>query len=199
MELLTKKQRVILDFIRRCINSHGMPPTRAEICTQLGFSSPNAAEQHLRALEKKGAIEILSGISRGIRLLEEPGLPLVGTVAAGSPILAEENLLGRYPVDPALFQPHADYLLRVRGLSMKDAGILDRDWVAVHKTAQASNGQIVVARIGSDVTVKRFRRKGHTAYLIAENPDLAPITVDLKKESLDIEGLVVGVIRTFAK
>ncbi len=196
---LTARQGEILEFVRSWIRDQGMPPTRAEICEQLGFKSPNAAEEHLRALERKGAIEIVSGASRGIRLLdEEPsGLPLIGSVAAGSPILAEENVISRPPVNAALFMPKADYLLKVRGMSMRDVGILDGDWLAVHRTSEARTGQIVVARIGNEVTVKRLKLKGHTAYLIAENVEFDPIVVDMRQNQLAIEGLAVGVIRNF--
>lgn len=199
MKELTPKQQEILDYLRRCIDEEGMPPTRAEICAELGFSSPNAADQHLRALAKKGAIELIAGVSRGLRIVEDAmaqGLPLIGSVAAGSPILAEANVQGRYPVSPALFDPKPDYLLRVRGLSMKDAGILEDDWVAVHRTSEARNGQIVVARLGNDVTVKRFHRKGGTVSLLPENAAMAPIVVDPERDALAIEGLVVGVIRS---
>lgn len=198
---LTVRQSEILRFIRRTIGRNGMPPTRAEICEALGFRSPNAAEEHLRALERKGAIEMVPGASRGIRILgedtEPSGLPLIGHVAAGSPILAAENQIGHYPVDPSLFQPQADFLLKVRGMSMKDVGILEGDWIAVHKSREAKNGQIIVARLGEEVTVKRLKIKGHTAYLIAENADYEPIVVDMRKLPLEIEGLVVGVIRSF--
>ncbi len=205
MENLTVRQQQILDFLKEWIAQHNMPPTRAEMCGALGFRSPNAAEEHLRALERKGAIEMMPGSSRGIRILvgendaandEEHGLPLIGKVAAGSPILAQEHIVGRYPVSPLMFKPKADYLLKVSGMSMKDVGIMDGDWLAVHKTNQARNGQIVVARIEGDATVKRLKLKGHHAYLIAENPDFLPIIVDLDKAELDIEGLVVGVVRT---
>lgn len=198
MEKLTPRQSEILEFIRDWISHRGMPPTRAEICKELGFRSPNAAEEHLRTLERKGAIEVMPGTSRGIRMkdVEPPGLALVGTVAAGSPILAQENQLGRYPVNPALFSPKADYLLKVRGMSMKDVGIMDGDWLAVHQTRHAQQGQIVVARLGDEVTVKRLKIKGHTAYLVAENPEFDPIVVDLRQGQLEIEGLAVGVIRS---
>ena len=205
MENLTPRQQEILDFLREWIAEHGMPPTRLEMCASLGFRSPNAAEEHLRTLERKGAIEIAPGSSRGIRILsedresndEEYGLPLIGRVAAGSPMLAQENFVGRYPVSPLLFQPKADYLLQVSGQSMKDVGIMDGDWLAIHKTAQARTGQIVVARVEGDVTVKRLKLKGSQAFLIAENPDFLPIVVDLKRMPLDIEGVVVGVVRAF--
>lgn len=205
MENLTPRQQEILDFLKDWIAENSMPPTRAEMCAALGFRSPNAAEEHLRTLERKGAIEMLAGSSRGIRILngeddaandEEYGLPLIGKVAAGAPILAQENIMGRYPVSPLMFKPRADYLLRVAGMSMKDVGIMDGDWLAVHKTNQARNGQIVVARIDGDATVKRLKLKGKTAYLIAENPDFLPIVLNLDKDSLEVEGLVVGVVRT---
>jgi repressor LexA len=205
MENLTARQQEILDFLKSWIAEHGMPPTRAEMCAALGFRSPNAAEEHLRALERKGAIEMLAGSSRGIRIMngeddaandEEHGLPLIGKVAAGAPILAQENVVGRYPVSPLMFKPRADYLLRVAGMSMKDVGIMDGDWLAIHKTNQARNGQIVVARIDGDATVKRLKLKGKTAYLIAENPDFLPIVLNLEKDPLEVEGLVVGVVRT---
>ncbi len=204
METLTDRQSEILRLIRELTEVSGYPPTRAEIAERMGFRSVNAAEQHLRALEKKGAIEISSGMSRGIRVLDgrTPGrlgrlleLPVVGRVAAGSPILAEEHLQGRYQVDPNLFTPRADYLLRVRGLSMRDAGILEGDLLAVHKTHEARSGQIVVARLADEVTVKRFRRRGQTVQLEPENPDFKTIEVDLRSEALTIEGVAVGVIR----
>ncbi len=204
MENLTTRQQEILDFLKQWIAENGMPPTRAEMCASMGFRSPNAAEEHLRALERKGAIEMMPGASRGIRIMgddvaandEEFGLPLIGKVAAGTPILAHENMIGRYPVSPLMFQPRADYLLQVSGMSMKDVGIMDGDWLAVHRTPNARNGQIVVARIEGDATVKRLKIKGKQAFLIAENPDFLPIVVDLSKQTLDIEGLVVGVVRT---
>jgi repressor LexA len=195
---LTLRQQQILDLIRDRIEAAGLPPTRAEIAAAFGFRSPNAAEQHLRALARKGVIELLPGSSRGIRLLIEPpeeGLPVVGRVAAGSPILAVENIEEHYDFDPALFRPRADYLLRVHGLSMRDAGILDGDLLAVHRTSEATNGQIVVARLEDEVTVKRFRRRGNKVRLLPENPDFDPIEVDLRHQPLAIEGLGVGVLR----
>lgn len=189
---LTPRQREILDFIRNTLEVLGAPPTRAEIAGAFGFASPNAAEQHLKALAKKGAIILDPRSARGIRLVEQLGLPLVGSVAAGSPILAVENQLGRLQLDSALFSPKADYLLKVRGNSMTGAGILDGDLLAVHKTSEARNGQIVVARLGDEVTVKRLHKKGSRVELIAENPDYAPIVVD---GPLAIEGLAVGLIR----
>jgi repressor LexA len=204
MEQLTDRQAEILRLVRELTEVSGYPPTRAEIAQKMGFRSVNAAEQHLRALEKKGAIEISSGASRGIRVRDNRTtsrsgrlleLPVVGRVAAGAPILAEENLQGHYQVDPNLFTPRADYLLRVRGMSMRDAGILEGDLLAVHRTQEARSGQIVVARLGDEVTVKRLRRRGHAVQLEAENPEFAPIEVDLRREPLAIEGIAVGVIR----
>jgi repressor LexA len=204
MEALTDRQAEILRLVRELTEVSGYPPTRAEIAERMGFRSVNAAEQHLRALEKKGAIEISSGASRGIRVCETRGagrggrlleLPVIGRVAAGAPMLAEEHVQGRYQVDPNLFTPRADYLLRVRGMSMRDAGILEGDLLAVHKTDEARSGQIVVARLGDEVTVKRLRRRGHAVQLEAENPEFAAIEVDLRRETLAIEGIAVGVIR----
>ncbi|MEY2897901.1 MAG: hypothetical protein RL669_2170 [Pseudomonadota bacterium] len=203
--VLTARQQEILDFIRSTLADSGAPPTREEIARAFGFRSINAAEQHLQALARKGLIELLAGTSRGIRLSEalrsaralvsELSLPLIGKVAAGSPLLAQENVLKRPSVDPAMFRPRADYLLEVRGMSMRDAGILDGDWLAVHKQDTAQSGQVVVARLGDEVTVKRLQLKGARAELIAENPDYRPIVVDLRRETLHIEGLAVGVIR----
>jgi repressor LexA len=204
MDALTDRQSEILKLIRELTEVSGFPPTRAEIAERMGFRSVNAAEQHLRALEKKGAIEIASGASRGIRVREgRPAsrggrlleLPVIGRVAAGSPMLAQEHVQERYQVDPNLFTPRADYLLRVRGMSMRDAGILEGDLLAVHRTQEARTGQVVVARLADEVTVKRFRRRGHAVQLLAENPDFEPIEVDLRSEPLVIEGIAVGVIR----
>ena len=196
MEALTPRQAEILELIREFIVDTGVPPTRAEIAEALGFSSANAAEDHLRALERKGVIEMFPGASRGIRLLVEEGLPVVGRVAAGSPILAEEHIEDYYKVDPAMFRPRAQYLLQVRGMSMRDAGILDGDLLAVHRTRRATNGQIVVARLEDEVTVKRFRRRSrYQVLLLPENRQFKPIKVDLREQSLVIEGLGVGVIR----
>lgn len=193
---LTPRQMEILRLIENHVEESGFPPTRAEICTAMGFSSPNAAETHLRALERKGVIEMASGSSRGIRLMQQQfTLPVIGRVAAGSPMLAEQNVEHRYRIDPALFQPAADYLLRVRGMSMRDAGILEGDLLAVHRTTQFRSGQIVVARLHDEVTVKRIQRNRNTVELIAENPDFKPIVVDLKRDPLEIEGIAVGVIR----
>ena len=204
MQALTDRQSEILQLIRELTEVSGFPPTRAEIAERMGFRSVNAAEQHLRALEKKGAIDILSGASRGIRINAakspaRPGrlmdLPVIGRVAAGSPILAEEHVQGRYQVDPNMFTPRADYLLKVKGLSMRDIGILDGDLLAVHKTNEARTGQVVVARIADGVTVKRLRKRGHTVLLLPENPEFEPIEVDLRTDDLEIEGIAVGVIR----
>jgi repressor LexA len=196
MEELTARQAEVLQLIADFLQATGFPPTRAEIAAQLGFRSANAAEDHLRALERKGYIEILPGASRGIRLRESLGLPVVGRVAAGNPILAEQHIQARYQLDPALFKPRADYLLKVRGMSMRDAGILDGDLLAVHRTADARSGQIVVARLGNEVTVKRFKRLGNQVQLLPENPDFEPILVDPKRDFFAIEGLGVGIIRT---
>jgi len=193
--MLTPRQKQILELIRESIDRRGMPPTRAEIARAFGFRSPNAAEEHLRALERKGMIEIVAGTSRGIRLAARSGLPVVGRVAAGSPILAEEHIEDHYNISPDLFRPRADYLLRVRGMSMRDAGILDGDLLAVHRTGKADNGQLVVARLGDEVTVKQFRQRGAIVTLLPKNPDFAPIRVDLKEQPLVIEGLGVGVLR----
>lgn len=197
MEELTRRQGEILALIREYVYDEGYPPTRVEISEAFGFRSPNAAEEHLRALERKGAIELLPGSSRGIRLLEEKkeGIPVIGQVAAGEPILAEQHVEDHYPVDPALFHPRAHYLLRVRGMSMRDVGIMDGDLLAVHRTQDAQNGQIVVARLDDEVTVKRFRRRGSIVYLHPENEDFEPIRVDLRKQPMVIEGLGVGILR----
>ncbi|MBD9414991.1 transcriptional repressor LexA [Pseudomonas sp. PDM16] len=199
---LTPRQSEILAFIKRCLEDNGYPPTRAEIAQELGFKSPNAAEEHLKALARKGAIEMTPGASRGIRIPgfepaanEEEGLPVIGRVAAGAPILAQQNVEDSCKINPEFFRPKADYLLRVRGMSMKDIGILDGDLLAVHTTREVRNGQIVVARLDDEVTVKRFQRNGNKVLLIAENPEFAPIEVNLEEQDLVIEGLSVGVIR----
>ncbi len=196
---LTARQEQVLQLIRDAISDTGYPPTRAEIAQSLGFKSANAAEEHLKALAKKGAIEMVAGASRGIRLAEaaNDGIPVVGRVAAGNPILAEENIEDYCEMPAGFFRPHADYLLRVQGMSMKDIGILDGDLLAVHKTTQASNGQIVVARIGEEVTVKRFQRDSNssTVTLLPENEEFSPIEVNLLEEDFEIEGLSVGIIR----
>jgi repressor LexA len=194
-EGLTQRQRQVLRLIRSCIADSGLPPTRAEICQAMGFNSPNAAEEHLRALERKGVIEMLAGASRGIRLKEGFGLPLIGRVGAGTPLLAIENVEARFQIDPQLFAPAADYLLKVKGMSMRDAGILDGDLLAVHRTHEARSGQVVVARLHDEVTVKRLKRRGAVIQLLPENPDFQPIEVDARDETFAIEGLAVGIIR----
>jgi len=200
MRPLTKRQAQILELVKVFIKDTGMPPTRAEIASTLGFKSANAAEEHLKALAKKGVIEMVPGASRGIRLVEEEeseqlGLPLIGQVAAGSPILANEHIESHYQVDPSLFNPCADFLLRVKGESMKDIGIMDGDLLAVHRTPVANNGQVVVARVDEDVTVKRFEKAGKQVLLHAENEAFDTIKVDLEHDHFNIEGLAVGVIR----
>ncbi len=192
---LTPRQQEILDFIKSTLEVLGAPPTRMEISSAFGFASPNAAEDHLKALAKKGAIVLEPGSARGIRLVEQLGLPLIGSVAAGSPILAVENVQGRYALDASLFSPKADFLLKVRGLSMIDAGIFDGDLLAVHKTTQVRDGQIVVARLDEEVTVKRLERSDGRIRLIAENPDFEPIVVDPEAVEFAIEGIAVGLIR----
>ena len=195
---LTPRQAEILALITQTLADTGAPPTRAEIARAFGFRSPNAAEEHLRALVKKGVIALDEGRARGIRLLVETGLPVIGRVAAGSPILAQEHISHHHAIDPALFHPRADYLLKVCGMSMRDAGILDGDLLAVHRTPEARNGQIVVARLHDEVTVKRLHQKGPIIELLPENPDFAPIQVDTRREPLEIEGIAVGLIRPSA-
>ena len=205
MRPLTPRQQEILTLIKDAIDATGMPPTRAEIALHLGFRSANAAEEHLKALAKKGVIELFPGMSRGLRLVsgmdEEgvpEGLPLIGQVAAGEPILAQQHIESHYRVDENLFRPHADFLLRVNGMSMKNIVILDGDLLAVHKTQDARNGQIIVARVDEEVTVKRFERKGSTVLLHPENEDFSTIKVDLAQQYFTVEGLAVGVIRNGA-
>ena len=199
MRQLTPRQSQILEMIQDFIAETGMPPTRAEIARELGFKSANAAEEHLRALQKKGVLELVPGASRGIQLRdslrEQIGLPLVGRVAAGSPILAEEHIETHYRIDPQLFNPKPHYLLRVHGMSMKNAGILDGDLVAVHRTPEVRSRQIVVARLDDEVTVKRYRQNGSNVELLPENEEFETIHVDLKEQAMVIEGVVVGVIR----
>lgn len=218
---LTPRQQQILDLVQSAIERTGAPPTRAEIAAELGFKSANAAEEHLQALARKGVIELVGGTSRGIRLksdtlramaearlapwgqqymlplphIAQLTLPLVGRVAAGSPILAQEHVDQTYLMEAAMWARRPDYLLKVKGMSMRDAGILDGDWLAVHKQATAQNGQVVIARLGDEVTVKRLKQRGSRVELIAENPDYKPIVVDLKRDPLAIEGIAVGVIR----
>jgi repressor LexA len=203
MRELTPRQKQILTLLQKVMHETGMPPTRAEIAKSLKFRSVNAAEEHLRALERKGMLELLPGTSRGIRLKdslrEQMGLPLVGRVAAGQPILAEEHIEARYQIDPDLFRKPAHFLLRVHGMSMRDAGILDGDLVAVHRTPDVRTRQIVVARLDNEVTVKRYRQEGHRVWLMPENPEFSPIQVDLREQSLAIEGVVVGVVRDSMK
>ena len=189
---LTPRQTEILELIRHWVRNEGRPPTRADICAAFGFSSPNAAESHLKALARKGVIEMEEGRARGIRLVDD-GLPIIGRVAAGSPMLAAENVERRIPVNPSMFSPQADFLLRVRGLSMRDAGILEGDLIAVHRTPDARNGQIVVARLGDEVTVKRLERRAGRLRLLPENPDFEPI--EPQDEDFALEGVVVGLIR----
>ncbi|EKO3434710.1 repressor LexA [Vibrio fluvialis] len=203
MKPLTPRQQEVFDLIRSKIDETGMPPTRAEIARELGFRSANAAEEHLKALARKQVIEIVPGASRGIRILvdaandsaDDAGLPLIGRVAAGEPILAQEHVEAHYQVDPAMFRPQADFLLRVHGESMKNIGIMDGDLLAVHKTQDVHNGQVVVARVEDDVTVKRLERIGAKVLLHAENEEFAPIEVDLSCQELTIEGIAVGIIR----
>lgn len=215
---LTARQEQILNLIREAIENTGFPPTRAEIAAELGFRSANAAEEHLQALARKGAIEISPGTSRGIRLrdmgtgndrmhaaqmalphpaLMQLSLPLVGRVAAGSPILAQEHVEATYSVDPGLFSAKPDFLLKVRGMSMRDAGILDGDLLAVKKADAARNGQIIVARLGDEVTVKRYKKSGSVIELLPENPDFKPIRVDTHEEDFALEGLAVGLLRAW--
>lgn len=217
---LTARQEQILNLIREAIENTGFPPTRAEIAAELGFRSANAAEEHLQALARKGAIDIAPGTSRGIRLrdtnassgmtrsgqsqmalphpsLMQLSLPLIGRVAAGSPILAQEHIEATYNVDPSLFSTKPDYLLKVRGLSMRDVGILDGDLLAVKKVDTAKNGQIVVARLGDDVTVKRYKKTGAMIELLPENPDFEPIRVDSSQDNFALEGLAVGLLRAW--
>jgi repressor LexA len=213
---LTARQQQVFELIQRAIDRTGFPPTRAEIAAELGFSSANSAEEHLRALARKGVIELAAGSSRGIRLLSDLAraeetqhqftlphpsimqlsLPLVGRVAAGSPILAQEHISQHYACDPALFSSRPDYLLKVRGLSMRDAGILDGDLLAVQKRTEAKDGQIVVARLGDDVTVKRWKRHRDGVELIAENPDYENIFVRSGSMEFALEGIAVGLIRS---
>ena len=197
MEKLTPRQAEVLAFIKSHIDETGYPPTRADIAKELGFKSANASEEHLKALARKGAIEMIPGTSRGIKLPESEGIPIVGRVAAGNPILAEEHIEDYCELPASFFNPAADYLLQVRGDSMIECGILDGDLLAVHRTKQVSNGDIVVARIEDEVTVKRFRkgRSKHQVTLEPENQDYSPIEVDLRHQDFEIEGLGVGILR----
>jgi len=197
MEKLTQRQQQVLDLIRQYIEDTGYPPTRANIAEHLGFKSANAAEEHLKALARKGAIEMIAGTSRGIRLPASSGLPIIGRVAAGNPILAEAHIEDYCALPASFFKPSADYFLTVHGDSMIDVGIFDGDLLAVHSTPVAANGDIVVARIGDEVTVKRLKKtnKRHILHLLPENEDYSPIKVDLKEQDFAIEGLSVGVLR----
>ncbi len=199
MQGLTSRQAQILDFIREHLRDSGYPPTRSEIAGRMGFRSANSAEEHLRALARKGAIEMAPGTSRGIRVPAQPplGLPIIGQVAAGSPILSEASIADYSAVPGDMFSPRADYLLVVKGESMIGIGICEDDLLAVRKTAEAGHGDIVVARIEDEVTVKRLRASGsrHLLELAAENPRIAPIKVDLRRDRCSIEGVGVGIIR----
>jgi len=197
MEKLTQRQQQVLDIVRQHIDDTGYPPTRADIALKLGFKSANAAEEHLKALARKGAIEMIAGASRGIRLPESAGIPIIGRVAAGNPILAEAHIEDYCSLPASFFKPHADFFLTVRGDSMMDAGILDGDLLAVHSTPIAKNGDIVVARIEDEVTVKRLHRTSqkHLLQLLPENRDYKPINIDLREQAFTIEGLSVGVLR----
>ena len=197
MEKLTSLQQQVLDLVRRHIDETGYPPTRADIARELGFKSANAAEEHLKALARKGAIEMIAGASRGIRLPESAGIPIVGRVAAGNPVLAEQNIEDYCDLPPSFFKPQADYFLMVQGDSMIDAGILDGDLLAVHSTQVANNGDIIVARIEDEVTVKRLHRtkQKHLLELLPENADYSPIKVDLRQQAFSIEGISVGILR----
>ena len=197
MDKLTQRQQQVLDIVRQHIDHTGYPPTRADIARELGFKSANAAEEHLKALARKGAIEMIPGASRGIRLPDNPGIPIIGRVAAGDPILADAHIEDYCDLPTSFFKPHADYFLTVAGDSMIDVGILDGDLLAVHSTPVAKNGDIVVARIEDEVTVKRLRRTNqkHLVQLLPENPDYEPIKVDLRAQAFAIEGLSVGILR----
>jgi len=201
MDQLTDRQFQILEYIRKIVAANGMPPTVAEITAAMGVSSTNGIRGHLQALARKGAIELIPNASRGIRLLDfsdtelASGLPIIGRVAAGNPILAAEHIEDYCELEANTFKPKADYLLRVKGESMRDVGIFDNDLLAVHRTSTAINGQIVVARIEDEVTVKRFKVKGHMAYLQPENDEFDIIKVNMRKQKLDIEGIAVGVLR----
>lgn len=197
MEKLTQRQQQVLDFVRQHISDTGFPPTRADIAQELGFKSANAAEEHLKALARKGAIQMVAGASRGIRLPESAGIPIIGRVAAGNPILAEAHIEDYCDLPPDFFKPRADFFLTVHGDSMIDVGILDGDLLAVHSTPVAKNGDIIVARVEDEVTVKRLHRgsQKHLLQLLPANPDYQPITVDLREQAFAIEGLSVGVLR----
>ncbi|GIU42976.1 LexA repressor [Shewanella sairae] len=203
MTPLTPRQKQVFQFIRQQIEDTGLPPSRLEIAKKIGFKSANAAEEHIKAIARKGYIDVTPKTSRGIKISDQwklayenkLGLPLVGLVAAGAPITAIEHIEDRYKVEPTIFHPAADFLLKIRGDSMKNIGMLDGDLLAVHKTNRAKNGQVVVARIEDEVTVKRFEKVGNTIFLHAENEEYEPIIVNLLLQKLYIEGLAVGVIR----
>ena len=214
MQKLTTKQLAMLREIQRQTQRNGMPPTRSELMVAMGYRSPHSVTSHLQALVQKGVVLLLPNSARGLRITtlgtsllgqafpdeldkaeELPMLPVVGRVAAGAPILAEQHIEGQYPVAPELFRPRADYLLRVKGMSMREIGILDGDLMAVHRTPEARNGQVVVARLEDEVTVKRFQQTGHQVELLPENPDFSPIKVDLRSQSLVIEGIFAGLLR----
>ncbi|AKC32378.1 transcriptional repressor LexA [Candidatus Pantoea carbekii] len=199
MKALTNRQQQVYEFIREYIHETGMPPTRVEIACKLGFRSPNSAEEHLKALTRKGVVKIVSGASRGIRLLiqgeKERGLPLIGQTDKGEPLLNQELIEARYQVDANLFKPAADFLLRIHGMSMKNIGIIDGDLLVVHKTQNVKNSQIVVVCIDNEVIVKRWIKKGSIVHLLPENPAFKPIIVDTRKRSLIVKGLAVGILR----
>lgn len=195
MKPLTQRQTEILKLIQSFVENTGFPPTRSDIARALSFKSANAAEDHLKAIEKKGHIKLTRGTSRGIQLLKNSGLPIVGRVAAGQPILSEEHIQNRVQVEQSLFKPAADYLLKVRGSSMRDVGIQDGDLLAVHASSEARSGQIIVARINQEVTVKRFKRKSKDIWLEAENPDFPHIYLNSERDDFAIEGIAVGIIR----
>ena len=194
MDDLTPRQAEILAWLKNFAERQHRPPTRAELAEHFGFRSPNAAEEHLRTLARKGAIELIPGAARGIRM-KAAGLPIIGRVAAGSPILAQEHIESYVRFEPSWFRPRADYLLRVQGMSMRDDGILDGDLLAVHRTPTAENGQIVVARLTDEVTVKRLQRRGNRVRLLPANPDFKPIEIDPREDFFAIEGIGVGVLR----
>lgn len=200
MRPLTSRQQEILDYLRRCLRDEGVPPTLAEIADALEIKSTNAVRGHLQALARKGLVELLPTLARGIRLTErnapDDALPIIGRVAAGRPVLTEAHIEKYCRIGPELFQNRADYFLRVRGLSMRDAGILEGDLLAIQRAEEARSGQLVVARLGEEMTIKRLRLEGSMAYLEPANPDFATLSIDLEREELRIEGIVVGVIRS---
>ena len=195
MVKLTQRQKQVLELICNHIQQRGAPPTRAEIAKELGFRSVNAAEDHLKALARKGAIEILPGLSRGIRVRQAQGLPIIGQVTAGNPIISDHHIEGYCPAEN-IFEPKADFLLRVRGNGLREAGILEGDLLAVHRSQTANNGQIVVARVNNEVVIKRYERMSHQIRLLSANPEVPPITIDTTQQALEIEGVGVGILRT---